>query len=367
MKKKLELIMICLCLAFTCCLTYSIGSYLQTRYSEPVQIIRTIDANSNKIDYQGIFNEFEDSKLETVGTLTTFEGVKPISQEDLSIFDNLSESDINLAQNIYVTYKFSYDNATNIATMSAITKNDGIIIEVEEIRGNVFTDNYGNVDAVFEIDGNYVLLSEMQDMGIIQNCGWFKNLFKKIVVAAVAVVAVAAVTTIVVASCGAGLGACIAAGAIAGAVTGGVAGGIISYSEYGKLDWRWVAGGVVVGAAIGAITGWGVGSVAMKTTTAQTNRLIKSAQNGNLDFSNSIKNKSYFQKGNNDYRQYYEQTNLISQEIMKAKSPVIESGTNYLKWTVEGIHQTVKGTTYGKWELIIDPVKEVIVHFLFAS
>lgn len=41
----------------------------------------------------------------------------------------------------------------------------------------------------------------------------------------------------------------------------------------------------------------------------------------------------YWQKGNNDYRQYYEQTNLISQEIMKAKSPVIESGTNYLKWT----------------------------------
>lgn len=178
---------------------------------------------------------------------------------------------------------------------------------------------------------------------------------------------VGAVASAVVATCGTGLGACIAAGAIAGGITGGVAGGVISYSEYGKLDWKWIAGGVVIGAAIGAVTGWGVGSLAMKTPTAQTNRLIKSAKNGKLDFSNSIKNKSYFQKGNYDYRQYYEQTNLISQEIMKAKSPVVESGTQYLKWTVEGVQQTVKGTTYGTWELVIDPVKEVIVHFLFAT
>ena len=144
----------------------------------------------------------------------------------------------------------------------------------------------------------------------------------------VATVAVAAVTVVVVATCGAGLGACIAAGAIAGGITEGVAGGVISYSEYGKLDWQWIAGGVVVGAAIGAITGWGVGSLAVKTPTAQTNQLIKLVQNGKLDFSNSIKNKSYFQKGSHDYRQYYEQANLISQEIMKAKTPVVESGTN---------------------------------------
>lgn len=66
-------------------------------------------------------------------------------------------------------------------------------------------------------------------------------------------------------------------------------------SKYGKLDWKWVVGGVVIGAALGAVTGWG--------------------------------------------------------------------GTNYLKWIVEGAH----GSTKGVWELVIDPVKNVIVHFLFKT
>lgn len=366
--KKKNFIFVSLLLAVICGLAYCLPSFINYRQtSQTASATRTIEVKQNEIDYQSIFDEFENAKLETDGSLTTFEGVKPISIDDLSAIDNLSESDLETCSDISVKYNFSYDAETGMVTLSAATISGDAVIEVDEIQGVAFYNEYGAIDALLEVDGDYILLSEMQDYGMIANCGWFKKLIKKVVVAAVAVVAVAAVATVVVASCGAGLGACIAAGAIAGGITGGVAGGIISYSEYGKLDWRWIAGGVVVGAAIGAVTGWGVGSLAMKTPTAQTNRLINSAKNGNLDFSNSIKNKSYFQKGSHDYRQYYEQTNLISQEIMKAKSPIVESGTNYLKWTVEGIQQTAKGTTYGKWELIIDPVKEVIVHFLFAS
>lgn len=168
------------------------------------------------------------------------------------------------------------------------------------------------------------------------------------------------------------MAAVVAAGAIAGAITGGVAGGVISYTEYGKLDWRWIVGGVVIGGALGAVTGWGVGTVmgvGATGSTSQVNSLINTAKNGKLDFSNSIKTKSYFQKGNPDYRSYYEQANTISQEIMKAKSPIVESGTNYLKWNVEGAVQfnTSKGVTKGVWELVIDPVKKVIVHFLFRT
>lgn len=48
---------------------------------------------------------------------------------------------------------------------------------------------------------------------------------------------------------------------------------------------------------------------------------------------------------------------------MKAKNPIVESGTNYLKWTVEG----AKNSTKGVWELIIDPAKKTIVHFLFRT
>lgn len=366
--KKKNFIFVSFLLAIVCGLVYCLPSFINSKQTyQTTCAIRTIEVKQNEIDYQSIFEEFENAKLETCGSLTTFEGIKSISTEDLSTIDNLSESDLETCDDISVKYNFSYDAETGMVTLSATTISGDFVIEVDEIQGVAFYNEYGAIDALLEVDGECVLLSEMQDAGMIANCGWFSRLFKKIVVAVVAVVVVSAVAAAVVATCGAGLGACIAAGAIAGGITGGVAGGIISYSEYGKLDWRWIAGGVVIGAAIGAITGWGVGSLAMKTPTAQTNRLIKSAQNGKLDFSNSIKNKSYFQKGSYDYRQYYEQTNLISQEIMKAKPPIVESGTNYLKWTVEGIQQTAKGTTYGKWELIIDPVKEVIVHFLFAN
>lgn len=173
----------------------------------------------------------------------------------------MSESDIETCEDISVTYNFSYDSETNIVTLSATTKNGENTIEVEEIQGVAFINDKGNIDALLDIDGDYVLLSEMQDMGIIQNCGWFKKLWKKVVVAAVAVVAVAAVATVVVATCGAGLGACIAAGAVAGAVTGGVAGGIISYQETGEVQVWAVVGGLIGGAALGGLTGWGVGTI----------------------------------------------------------------------------------------------------------
>lgn len=39
---------------------------------------------------------------------------------------------------------------------------------------------------------------------------------------------------------------------------------------------------------------------------------------------------------------------------MSAKNPIVESGTNYLKWIVEG----AMNSTEGVWELVIDPVKK---------
>lgn len=354
------MVMICICLALTCCLTYGITNYLRARYELPIEVVRTIDANSNKIDYQSVFDEFEDGKLETIGTKTTFEGTKTISLEELSFFDNLSEGDVSECEGISVTYKFSYDNSTNVATMSAITQNDGYVIEVEEISGIVFTNEFGNVDVLFDIDGNQVLLSEMQDMGMVQNCGWFKNLFRKIVVATVAVVAVAAVTTIVVATCGAGLGACIAAGAIAGGITGGVAGGIISYSEYGKLDWRWIVGGTVVGAALGAVTGWGVGKIkgAGCSQTAQVNDLIKAADNGNLKYSDTVSN--YYKNGSRPYCN----SNTLVKEIMQAKTPIKDpQSATGLKWLVEGSYNG----TNGYWELVVDTATKTVWHLVFKS
>ena len=364
--KKRNVILVVLILALVCSLTYCLVNYLQARNVSAQEMVRTIDATPNEIDYQSIFDEFEDAKLETEGTLTKFEGVKQISFDDFSQLDNLSESDIEECEKICVKYKFSYDSENNMVTLSAETKSGDEVIEVEEIQGLAFLNENGEIDALLEVDGEYILLSEMREAGLIQNCGWFSRLFKKIVIAVVAVVAVAAVAAVVVATCGAGLGACIAAGAVAGAIAGGVSGGLISYSEYGKLDWRWIVGGAVIGGALGAVTGWGVGTVmgaGATSSTSSVKSVMNAAKNGKLDFSNSIKNKSYFRKGSANYRSYYENANTIAQEIMKARNPVVESGTKYLKWTVEGAANSTKGV----WELIIDPAKKVIVHFLFRT
>ncbi len=339
-----------------------------TNQNSPIAEVREYSVENNVIDHNKYLESFSNSKISTNDGITSFQGSKFIDQSLLSEIDNLSETDLSATLNTEVKFNFTYNDETGEVTLRAILMNSNGVAEVEEIKGQAFYDENGNIDATLNLDGEIVLLSEMQDNGMIENCGWFSRLFKKVTVAVVAVVAVAAVASFVVATAGAGLGAVIAVGAAAGAVTGGVAGGVISYSEYGKLDWKWVVGGAVIGGALGAVTGWGVGTAmgVAPSSSTQVKGLINTAKSGKLDFSSSIKSKSYFKKGNKDYRAYYEQANTISQEIMKAKKPITEigkSGTKCLKWTVEG----AQGAKKGVWELIIDPATKNIVHFLFRT
>lgn len=47
---------------------------MQAKYAATPAVIRTIEVTTNPIDYQDVLDEFEDGKLETSGSLTTFEG-----------------------------------------------------------------------------------------------------------------------------------------------------------------------------------------------------------------------------------------------------------------------------------------------------
>ncbi len=368
MKKKLLTIISTITMAIVMfampCFVTSLNSDGTKEY---LQMTRTIEANNQQIDYESVLNQFENSSLETEGSLTTFEGYKSITLQDLLEIDEVSASDIP-QEEMTIKYNFTYDKETNMVTLTATLTGETNEPMIDTISGVAFTNEYGNIDALLDMDGEFILLSEMQNLGMIQNCGWFSRLFKKVAVAVVAVVVVSAVVALTVSTAGAGLGAVIAAGAVAGGVTGAVAGGLISYSEYGKLDWRWVVGGAVIGAALGAVTGWGVGVATGATTNSQVNSLIKASKNGQLKTSQTLINKGYMNPKSPNYRPYYDQMNTISQEIMKAKNPVVEQGTKYLKWTVEGAKGGSAGkVTKGVWELVIDPVKKVVVHFLFKS
>lgn len=223
-----------------------------------VSATRTVELENAAIDYESILNEFENSTLKTEGSLTTFEGYKPIDASVLSEFDNLSSSEVEQVQDTYVKYNFSYDEETNIVTLRAEMKNENGEIEIEEISGVGFINDKNQIDAVMNIDGESILLSEMNEAGMIQNCGWFKKLIKKVVKAVVkiAVVATVVVATaaVVVATAGAAAPALVAAGV-----------GITTSAGIG----------VAAGAAAGALFAATVGAAAIQAGTAFSEKIAE--------------------------------------------------------------------------------------------
>lgn len=216
---------------------------------------------------------------------------------DYSELDNLSENTDLSELTTNVHYSYEYDIEKNLIYMTVIFTELEEVVSNDTLIGKAFFDENGNLDAYFKIDGELYLMSQMAGLSVMQDCGWFKSLFKKVAVAVVAVVVVSAVAAVIIATAGAEMAA-VAAGAIAGAITGGVAGGVISYTEY--LDWRWIVGGVVIGGALGAVTGWGVGTamgVGATGSTSQVNSLINTAKNGNWIFQILLKQKVIFKKG----------------------------------------------------------------------
>ena len=151
---------------------------------------------------------------------------------------------------------------------------------------------------------------------------------------------------------------CVLIGAGVGLIVGGGIGALVSYLNYDKVLWKYVLVGGIFGVAIGATAGFGMG-VAMGATPVTTFGLSAQATNlannvGKLKFSKTI--RKYIKT-----RKYYKYNSLIK-EIIKSATP-IKDGKNALKWVVPG---TMNGTK-GSWELVINPAKKIIYHFLFNS
>ena len=218
-------------------------------------VTRTVELKETELDYESVFEQFDEAEFTTEGSLSSFTGKQTYNLEDFAELDELSQGEIpEEDKQVSVKYNFSYDSELNIVTVSAIMENGDTAL-VDELVGVGFINEDGELDAVLECEDEYILLSEMKDAGMIANCGWFSRLAKKIATAVAVVVVVSTVAAVVVASCGAGAGAVIAAGAIAGGVTGAVSGGVISHQETGKVSLVAVLCGAVGGAGLGALCG----------------------------------------------------------------------------------------------------------------
>ena len=281
---------------------------------------RTVELKVEQVDYESILNSFDDAVLTQEGSTTYFEGYKSISLSDLEAIDNLSQEDVDNATQTVVKYNYSYDNETNIVTLSATLQDEDGTVIIDTIEGTAFINEQGDIDALLEVDGEYVLLSELQDAGMIQNCGWFSKIIK----AVVAVVVVAAVAAVVVATAGAGMGAVIAAGAIAGGITGGIAGGVISYQETGSVQIWAVAGGIIGGAVLGGLTGWAVGTV-MGVGTKATVGFSKGSFNTAKECLEYHFQKHGAEVGAKSVAEYSKMAANVAQQVVKEGIPAVRA------------------------------------------
>ena len=83
-------------------------------------------------------------------------------ETDCIVDENLDE------QNDYqVKYNLSYDNDSNIVTIKVEAQNERGDIDVDEMQGTTFVNEKGEIDAIMNINGKTVLLSELLKDDII--------------------------------------------------------------------------------------------------------------------------------------------------------------------------------------------------------
>ncbi len=172
---------------------------------------RNVELIEQSIDYQQSLNVFDDYEISTTGNQIELNGIKKISNEELSFIENLSEQAI-LEEDYFISFDIKYDNETNIVTIYASMNNELGELEMDEIHGVAFINEKGQIDAAMNVDGECILLSEMSDSGMIINCGWFKKLVKAVVVVATVTVVAVATVAVVVATAGVAAPALVAAG-----------------------------------------------------------------------------------------------------------------------------------------------------------
>lgn len=169
---------------------------------------RTVELNGNTVDYATFFNEFENAELviDEENNALKFSGTKKLDADLFNELDLIGLTNYN--DGIDVRYIFDYNADTNefYLTVVADTENGEII---DNWFGVPFTTESGEIDISFATDDGIIYLSELEESGILENCGWFSKILKKVAIAAVIVAAVAVVVAVAV----------VAAPAIAAAAT----------------------------------------------------------------------------------------------------------------------------------------------------
>ena len=191
-------------------------------------VMRTISLSESNVEYATFFNEFEDAELiiDEENNSLKFSGTQTLSTDILSGIDLISSTDNE--EGVDIRYIFDYNADNNEFYLSVIADTqDGVIID--DWYGVPFVTEDSQIDIAFATDDGIIYLSDLEESGILENCGWFSKLLKGIAIAAAVVAAIAVVAAVVVVAAPAvtaaatTVGTAVAVGGGTAALTGGTA------------------------------------------------------------------------------------------------------------------------------------------------
>lgn len=159
-KNKYVLLIICAILCLSIAMVYTFSESVNTS-----QQIRDINLNSKQVDVQSILNEFSDVEMDKNNERILFEGTRKLDASLLKEIDNLSADDVNKLKTIDVRYSFQYDMVNNIVTLKATMYMPDGTVKIDTVTGVGFINDANEIDAVMNVDGEGILLSEMRNAG----------------------------------------------------------------------------------------------------------------------------------------------------------------------------------------------------------
>ena len=214
--KKLSILLsVCIIALFAICLTNNNGG--SNGVDTP---IRNVELVENNIDANSYFEKFDSYELYFSNDKVDFTGYDSIKLSELYELDLISDETIDNEVLTKYSCSYNYENGIVSLTVSLIAGEEVSLIDT--IYGVIIMDEDLNYDVVFDCDGETLLLSEMEEAGMIDNCGFWSKL-KKVWNTTVGKI---------------------------GTITAGFA----TYIEEGYIDWEAIACYATAGAVVGAVT-----------------------------------------------------------------------------------------------------------------
>lgn len=271
-KRLSILISVCMIALFAICLTNNNGG--NNNVDTP---IRNVELVENNVDANSYFKKFDSYELNFSDDKVDFIGYDAVKLSELYEFDLISDEIID--NEVLTKYSCTYDYENGMVSLSVSLIAGEEVSLIDTIYGVIIMDEDLNYDVVFDCDGETLLLSEMEEAGMIDNCGFWSKL-KKVwnttagkIGTIVTVAACAVVGTVCAVVPGGQLVTAVCIGVAVGAMGGAITAGIATYLEDGYIDWEAIACYATTGAVVGAVTSgisYGVSCMVKHITSGNT-------------------------------------------------------------------------------------------------